>query len=243
MHPRASMLLQYAIQGYLQTCINWFMHNISSVLLGKQFEGIDRRIRKSESQVTYGRWRALTYYYAQEGIKSGQEEFSKVVLDDAPSDIIALGQFMTEHPPNKDHVKEVTEDTISAFTRILENVHRLAIVMRQNIISSNFRLYLPSPDDTFHSRKHDLPAPLPKVEGRDRIIVTLRIGTQKEEKVGRDGIEGAKTEYHIHDRPQVVTVRLLQELLSQNTGSPTRRRQTTRPTKDEITMAVTPKGG
>ncbi|KAG8918711.1 hypothetical protein FRC02_002158 [Tulasnella sp. 418] len=179
LHPRASILLQYAIQGYLQACVNWFFYNISWTPLGEPVAGIDERMKQSESQVTYGRWRALTYHYAQEGIKSAQEAFRKELLRDASSDICALGILLTGRRLDENQFKEVKEDTKSSLTQILENVHRLAIVMHQNIISSNFHLYLPPPGDPFHSNSHDLPAPLPKDEGADHIVVTLRIGTHK----------------------------------------------------------------
>ncbi|KAG8959831.1 hypothetical protein FRC03_007435 [Tulasnella sp. 419] len=225
-HPRARLLLQYSMQAYTQCTVQWITKNFcygTESEFDRNIKDISRRIREHESQATYGRWRSLTHRHIQDNVQYIQSSRSKHVINAAPHDFHLLGCFLTGHSLTEPKLKEVIEDTEEVMKEIVAKMVKFATMTRQQIISANFSIYQPRAGDYFRHSRHELPIALEDDADNDLVLATICSGTRKFEKVGREHIEGSKVNWVVHDKPQVITARVLHELLKIGDPAPTRR--------------------
>ncbi|KAG8947827.1 hypothetical protein FRC03_000924 [Tulasnella sp. 419] len=222
-NPQAPLLLQIAFQSCILQQATWIVHKAwyrQEKQITRYVQRLERKLKSSESQPTFSRWRALTYQIILSDFTKDQKKFSDNVCEATIQHIRHLANLIGGSPLQSKESKKMEKQVWEGMQDITSLSIQLAVMLQTRILSANYHVWCPI-DEKYV--KDDMESPYSErapPEG-DTISAVVSLGLWRDEKLGRQNVDGmSETLCKIHLRPHVVMKKELGDLLSeQHTSS------------------------
>ncbi|KAG8955789.1 hypothetical protein FRC03_011052 [Tulasnella sp. 419] len=201
-------LLQVALQTYTLSVVHHWILGTACFGLEDEYDAFMRElevmIRDTESQATYARWRAMTHFQLQNSVIANQPQKIATLIEGMVQGFQGLGACLTGQLPTAEDVDMLREEVDDSIKGIIKRSIQLKEMISVDIVSANFSCLRPTARQ-FNARQMEMDRGMTEASSEDKVAATIRLGVTSEEKVGREGVEGARYILTLHLKSHVLT--------------------------------------